>query len=190
MEELDGGPKVPKDPKGPTPFSGVVGAAFTRLHHGLITRPGPTHWSKVPMTQMTQMTVDKSKAQKKNYTPIDEIVDPIRAMFNMFNGFDFSKSLASNVVSSCFVQRRDLFGFVGCKPSAIEFSRLYLTQKLVKLREVQLQTEVAQFHVAESPSSRVANKKMQRDAKGTKGAKIAASTDLQSPNIQRKSCAA
>lgn len=78
----------------------------------------------------------------------------------MFNGFDFSKSLASNVVSSYFVQRRDLFGFVGCKPSAIEFSRLYLTQKLVKLREVQL------------PSSRVANKKMQRNAKGTKGAKL------------------
>ena len=43
-------------------------------------------------------------------------------MFNMFNGFDFSKSLASNVVSSCFVQCIDLFGFVGCKPSAIEFS--------------------------------------------------------------------
>lgn len=62
-------------PKGPTPFSGVVGAAFTRLHHGLITRPGPNHWSTAPMTQMTVDKSNKSKTQKKIYTPTDEIVD-------------------------------------------------------------------------------------------------------------------
>ena len=61
----------------------------------------------------------------------------------------------------------------------------------MKLREVQQQTEVAaQFHVAESPSSRVANKKMQRDAKGTKGAKITASTDLQSPTSKENNALA